>query len=111
MDVIELRGVTFERQGRQILRDVSWRIGLGEHWALLGANGSGKTTLLKIITGYEWPSAGTVAVLGDEFGQCNLRELRKKIQRGKRTGDSGGGLGRLCGLLQMASCGFGQICV
>lgn len=52
---------------------------MGAHWALLGANGSGKTTLLKILTGYEWPTFGTVRVLGQQFGICDIGRLRKLI--------------------------------
>jgi iron complex transport system ATP-binding protein len=77
--VVELENVCFCRKERQILSDVSWRIEAGEHWALLGANGSGKTTLLKILTGYEWPTFGTVRVLGQQFGICDIGRLRKLI--------------------------------
>ena len=74
-----MRHVTLRRGERVILRDVSWRVESGEHWALLGVNGSGKTTLLKVLTGYEWPTEGRVAVLGKRYGECDLRELRKSI--------------------------------
>ena len=77
--VVNLENVSFRRGCCDILSDISWRIDAGRHWALLGANGSGKTTLLKIITGYEWPSSGTVSVLGEEFGRCDIRALRKTI--------------------------------
>ncbi|MGH2270964.1 ABC transporter ATP-binding protein [Anaerohalosphaeraceae bacterium U12dextr] len=77
--VIELSNVHFIRQDKTILSGINWRIAPGEHWAIMGANGSGKTTLLKIITGYEWPTFGQVTVLGQRFGQTNLRELRKLI--------------------------------
>jgi len=79
MDVVCLQNITFQRKGCTILSDVSWRIRRGEHWALLGANGSGKTSLLKIVAGYEWPTRGTVTVLGRRFGECNLPQLRKTI--------------------------------
>lgn len=79
MNAVELHDITFKRKGRTILDRVSWTIQQGEHWALIGANGSGKTTLLKIVTGYEWPSEGTVSVLGRVFGECDIRELRKTI--------------------------------
>lgn len=78
-NVVELKNIRFERGGKPILRDVTWTIKAGEHWALVGANGSGKTTLLKILTGYEWGSAGSVNVLGREYGKCDLRALRKAI--------------------------------
>lgn len=77
--VIELERVSFVRGGKRILRDVSWRIVEGQHWALLGANGSGKTTLLKIVSGYEWPTSGRVSVLGRRFGQTDIRILRLEI--------------------------------
>lgn len=79
MAIVELRDITYIRDGQTILAGVSWRIERGQHWTLLGANGSGKTTLLKVITGYEWPSAGDVTVLGERFGECDLRELRKAV--------------------------------
>lgn len=64
---------------RPILEDIRWRVGLGEHWALVGANGSGKSTLLAIVAGDLWPSAGEVRVLGEEYGKVDKRELRKRI--------------------------------
>lgn len=77
--VVELEKVYFCRKERQILSDISWRIETGRHWALLGANGCGKTTLLKILTGYEWPTFGSVRVLGERFGLCDIGRLRKLI--------------------------------
>lgn len=77
--VVELEKVCFCRKERQILSDISWQIETSRHWALLGANGSGKTTLLKILTGYEWPTFGSVRVLGERFGLCDIGRLRKLI--------------------------------
>ncbi len=77
--IVKLNNIRFERDERTILSDISWTIEKNQHWALLGANGSGKTSLLKIITGYEWPTEGSVQVLGRNYGKCNLRELRRHI--------------------------------
>lgn len=77
--IVALEKVSFIRQGKSILRDISWSVQQGEHWALLGANGSGKTTLLKILTGYAWATSGSVEVLGKRYGEYDLRELRKTI--------------------------------
>ena len=41
----------FLPDGRQLLRDIAFRVGDGAKVALVGANGAGKTTLLKIIAG------------------------------------------------------------
>jgi iron complex transport system ATP-binding protein len=77
--MIHLSGIHFIRQERHILQDVNLHMKQGEHWVLLGRNGSGKTTLLEMMNGYEFPSRGIVEVLGNRYGQCDVREVRKKI--------------------------------
>src|SRR6185436_15750532 len=77
---VDLEGVGVLRDGRWILRDVSWVVPAGTCAADLGPNGSGKSTLTRIIAGHLWPSAGRAAVLGGVFGQTNLPELRKEIR-------------------------------
>ncbi len=76
---IELRNVSFIRDGRAILDDVSWRVPFGRHRAIVGANGSGKTTLLQVLTGYLWPTRGRVWTLGEELGATDLRRLRRRV--------------------------------
>ena len=44
----------------QALRDVSFEVGHGEIFGILGHNGSGKSTLLQIICGVMQPSSGWV---------------------------------------------------
>lgn len=77
--IVSLENIFLKYGGVPILTEICWRIERGCHWALLGANGSGKTSLLKLVTGYEWPDEGTVTVLGERFGNCDLRALRKAI--------------------------------
>jgi ATPase subunit of ABC transporter with duplicated ATPase domains len=49
---VDVNGVGyFLPDGRQLLRDIAFRVGEGAKVALVGANGAGKTTLLKIIAG------------------------------------------------------------
>jgi len=49
---VDVNGVGFFLpDGRQLLRDIAFRVGDGAKVALVGANGAGKTTLLKIISG------------------------------------------------------------
>lgn len=77
--VLKLKNVNLIREKKQILKNITWEINQGEHWAVLGLNGAGKTTLLNLICGYYYPSKGDVEVLGKKFGRYDLRELRREI--------------------------------
>jgi iron complex transport system ATP-binding protein len=77
--IVNLSHVSLVIDDKPILDDVSWRVRAGEQWAVVGPNGSGKTALLKVTSGYLWPTAGAVTVLGHSFGSIDLRELRKSI--------------------------------
>lgn len=79
MNVLQLEGISWKRNQSDILKNVSWTVQKGEHWAMVGANGSGKSTILNIIAGYIWPTLGQVTLLGHPFGTCDLREIRKSI--------------------------------
>ena len=48
--------------GREILDDVTWLIGPGDRFGIVGANGAGKSTLLKLIDGTLTPTAGHVNI-------------------------------------------------
>ncbi|HEY0696348.1 MAG TPA: ATP-binding cassette domain-containing protein, partial [Micromonospora sp.] len=50
--------------GRQLFRDVSFRVGTGQVVALVGANGAGKTTVLRLMSGDLPPKEGGVTVQG-----------------------------------------------
>jgi len=77
--VLNVTKLRIERGDTVILRDVSWRVQPGQHWAMIGANGSGKTSLLSALTGYLEPTAGEIEVFGERFGETDWRELRKRI--------------------------------
>jgi len=62
---VDVNGVGFFLpDGRQLLRDIAFRVGEGAKVALVGANGAGKTTLLKIIAGDLDPHEGSVGRSG-----------------------------------------------
>jgi molybdate transport system ATP-binding protein len=52
--LVDLRNVNVTLDGHHALKDVSWSLNPGEHWAFVGANGSGKSTLLRVIRGQQW---------------------------------------------------------
>jgi lipopolysaccharide transport system ATP-binding protein len=46
------------------LRDITFAIGQGEAFCIIGENGSGKSTLLQVVAGILQPSTGSVSVRG-----------------------------------------------
>lgn len=68
------------RSGRRyLLNHINWQVARNEHWLIFGANGSGKTTLLSTIAGFKSPSSGTLSVLGQQYNERNIFQLRKKV--------------------------------
>lgn len=61
------------------LRGLSWSLRRGEHWAVLGPNGSGKSTLVQMLQGWLWPQEGGLSVLGRNFGEDDVAELRRRV--------------------------------
>lgn len=61
-DVVDLEDVSYQVDGKTVLKNVTLRLGPGDRIGLLGRNGIGKTTLLKIITGDLLPTAGRVKI-------------------------------------------------
>ncbi|MGV9744726.1 ABC-F family ATP-binding cassette domain-containing protein [Rhodococcus zopfii] len=57
--VIELEDATLTTpDGRELVHDLTWRLGPGERIGLVGVNGSGKTTLLRTLAGELEPASG-----------------------------------------------------
>ena len=58
--VIDAEHVSVSFDGRAVLRDLTWRLGPGDRFALVGVNGSGKTSLTRVLAGALEPTSGTV---------------------------------------------------
>ncbi len=65
--VLEVDGITLSHGGRDIVRDVSFRVRQGIITLLAGPNGSGKSTLLSIICGLRQQSSGVVSLSGERY--------------------------------------------
>ncbi|MFW5791973.1 MAG: ATP-binding cassette domain-containing protein, partial [Desulfohalobiaceae bacterium] len=66
--------------GRQpVLRQVSFQIGPGGFFVIIGPNGSGKTTLLRIMAGLQGGFSGRVRVQGQAVQGIPPRRLARII--------------------------------
>lgn len=59
------------------LNGVSLHLKKGEMLGILGDNGAGKSTLIKILTGYQPPTTGTLAINGEEVALKSVDHARE----------------------------------
>ena len=59
--------VHFSYNAREILRGVSFSVGVHERVAVLGGSGEGKTTILRLILGLIRPDRGRIIVDGEDI--------------------------------------------
>jgi iron complex transport system ATP-binding protein len=67
------------RTRKLLLQGIDWEVRSGEHWALLGPNGAGKTTLLTVVSAVDFPSSGSLEILGRTLGRTDTALLRREI--------------------------------
>jgi cell division transport system ATP-binding protein len=68
--------------GTVALKNINLEIKPGDLVYITGPSGSGKTSLLKLLMGMEYPTSGTLMVLGQTMKRAKsgkIRKLRKKI--------------------------------
>ena len=66
-DVLRATAVSRDFEGIHALRGVTVELHRHEVVGLIGPNGAGKTTLVNVITGFDFPTAGTVELAGEEI--------------------------------------------
>ena len=81
--IIELKAISKEFNGEQVLSEISLDIHDNEFVTLLGPSGCGKTTTLRIIAGFENPDTGDVFFDGKRINDLPpyKRELNTVFQK------------------------------
>ena len=78
--MIEAGGLGKSYGGKEILREISFSVGGGEVFGLIGPSGSGKSTLLRLLDLLELPTAGSLSVLGEDALSPGARfRLRRRM--------------------------------
>ena len=67
MQKLEVKNVSKQFDGKQVLQDVSIELNHGELVCLLGVSGGGKTTLFNIVSGLMQPDCGQVLLDGEDI--------------------------------------------
>jgi iron complex transport system ATP-binding protein len=76
---LELRELTVQRGGVDVLRGVDLTVSDGDWVAVVGPNGAGKSTLLHAALGWLRPRAGTVRVGGADPGTLSGSDRARRI--------------------------------
>src|SRR5690606_21805902 len=76
-DVLDVEDVTYALpDGRVLLDHVTWRLGPGDRYGVVGVNGAGKSTLLRLLTGRAEPTSGRVK----RGKTVQVAELRQDVE-------------------------------
>jgi ABC-type multidrug transport system fused ATPase/permease subunit len=67
------------REGRDVLKDISFLVEPGTKLAIVGPSGAGKSTLGRLLAGVQPPSRGTITVGGAEIGYLPVEQARQEV--------------------------------
>ncbi|MFB3819924.1 MAG: ABC transporter ATP-binding protein [Candidatus Methylomirabilales bacterium] len=78
-DAVRMDGVTFRYKSGCGVRDVSFAVGAGELFGIIGPNSAGKSTLLRLLTKILAPQSGAIRLLGQAAARLSRIELARRV--------------------------------
>lgn len=79
MSLLDFQNVSFIKDGKSILRKVSFIVEAGDYISIIGPSGSGKSTLLRLCGHLISPTAGNILYKGVNMNGYIPTQLRKSI--------------------------------
>lgn len=78
---VEFKNVsfTYPDTDKKILKNVSFKISAGHHYAIVGGNGAGKTTMIKLLTGLYPEFEGDILINNTPIQQFSAAELKAML--------------------------------
>lgn len=76
---IRFEHVSFSYDGGKVLDDVSFSIGKGETFGIIGATGSGKTTIIMLMMRFYDADEGNIYIDGRDIRTFDKKELRRRF--------------------------------
>ena len=67
------------REGRDVLKEVSFLVEPGTKLAIVGPSGAGKSTLGRLLAGVQPPNKGKITVGGAEIGYMPVEQARQEV--------------------------------
>ena len=75
--MLELKNISFTRDNKKILDNISLKLEDDKFYVITGPNGSGKSTLAKIIMGINKQDEGQIFLNGKEISNMSINERAK----------------------------------
>ena len=79
--VLDVRDLTMAYGSFVVMSDLTFDVGRGEIFIIMGGSGCGKSTLMKHAIGLKAPSEGTVHFEGTDFWAAGEEERRSMLKR------------------------------
>ncbi|HVF12758.1 MAG TPA: ABC transporter ATP-binding protein [Actinomycetota bacterium] len=76
---LRFENVSFVKEGRRMVDDVSIDIPSGTSLALVGPTGCGKSTLIRLVLRFIEPTEGKITIDGSDIGVSTLHSVRSQV--------------------------------
>ncbi|WP_158583948.1 thiol reductant ABC exporter subunit CydD [Salinibius halmophilus] len=76
---IEFNQLSWQPNGRDVLKQVSLTVSAGERIALIGESGAGKSSMLHMLLGFTEPTSGNVMIAGKTLTDYDLSSWRQQL--------------------------------
>ncbi|MDD3266958.1 MAG: ATP-binding cassette domain-containing protein [Burkholderiales bacterium] len=70
-----------KKKQHSVLDDISFEVGAGQVYGIIGRSGAGKSTLIKCLNLLEVPDSGSIMIDGVDITKISAKELRKERQQ------------------------------
>ena len=78
IDILSVENISSVRD-RQIFKNISFEIRLGEMLILLGPSGSGKTSILRCLNRLDPMESGRILLQGEDINYLPVEDLRRRV--------------------------------
>jgi phospholipid/cholesterol/gamma-HCH transport system ATP-binding protein len=89
-DPIAVRGLTMAFGERVVMRDLTFEVGRGDIFFIMGPSGSGKSVLMRHLLGLLEPAAGEIRYEGERFTGASPADRARMLRRCGVTFQTGG---------------------
>jgi iron complex transport system ATP-binding protein len=76
---VDVKNLSYAYEDSRVLADLSFSVGHGDFFVVIGPNGSGKTTLMKLIAGLLRPRRAAIHIMGKDIRSYGRKALARRI--------------------------------